>query len=89
MTETPAILADLPIHWSGVDATTPDGCTLATTVYLGIPTTYVIRAGQVIGRSEISDGRQAGYAGDRLKGGYLIGFGDSQSLGERIAAHTP
>ena len=87
MSDLPAILNDLPIHWAGVDSTTPDGCTLATTTYLGIPTTYVIRDGQVIGRIEISRGQQVGYAGDRLKGGYLIGYGDSETLGRRIAAH--
>lgn len=86
MTDLPAVLNDLTIDWSGVDSTTPAGCTLATAVHLGIPTTYVIRDGQVIGRIEISRGQQTGYAGERLKGGYLVGYGDSQTLAERIAA---
>jgi hypothetical protein len=87
MTEIPPILDGLPILWSGVDATTPDGCTLVSTEYLGMPTTYIIRDGRVIGRIEIHRGRQVGYAGDLLKSGYLIGSGDSETLAAKIAAH--
>lgn len=86
MTDTlPAILNELDVRWTGVDSTTPAGCTLATAVYLDIPTTYVIRDGQVIGRIEIINDQQVGYAGNRLKGGYLVGTADSRTLGERIA----
>ncbi|MEV5819346.1 hypothetical protein AB0L22_09235 [Micromonospora haikouensis] len=88
MSDLPAILNGLPIHWAGVDSTTPDGCTLAVTTYLDILITYIVRDGQVIGRIENSRDRQVGYAGDRLKGGYLIGYGDSETLGRKIAAHN-
>ena len=82
---TSDILNGLPCHWQGVDSTTPDGCTLYATTYLGISTTYILRDGQVIGRIEFADGRQDGYVGTRLKGGSWVGSGDSTSLGRKIA----
>jgi hypothetical protein len=48
-------------------------------------TTYIIRNGCIIGRIETNLGRQIGYAGDRLKGGTLLGAGDLQTLAAKIA----
>lgn len=81
----PTILNGLPIHWQGTDDTTPDGCTLITTVVLGIPTTYVLRGDQVIGRVEAGVNSQNGYAGPGLKGGYWVGSGPFRDLAEKIA----
>ena len=85
MTQLPKILDGLPVHWAGVDDTTPDGCSLTVTTLLGKPTTYVIRNGQVIGRIESDDLSLIGYAGGGLKGGSLIGWGDFAALAAKIA----
>lgn len=84
----PSILNDLPIHWQGTDSSTPDGCTLIATLVLGIPTTYVVRDGEVIGRVEVHRGSQSGYAGSGLKGGYYIGSGLFRNLAEKIAVRS-
>jgi hypothetical protein len=82
---TADILYSLPCHWQGTDDTTPDGCTLYVTTYLGIVTTYILRDGQVIGRVEVAGNRQDGYVGGRLKGGARVGSGDFVSVAQRIA----
>lgn len=86
MADVPAILNGLPVLWAGVDDTTPAGCSLVVTEYLGLPTTFLIRDGHVIGRIEVHRGQQVGYAGDRLKGGTLVVGGDSLALGRKIVA---
>lgn len=82
---TADILNDLPCHWQGTDSTTPNGCTLYATVYLGIATTYILRDGQVIGRVEHEKANQHGYVGGRLKGGERVGSGDFTRLAQAIA----
>jgi hypothetical protein len=82
--EIPDILRRERIHWQGVDSTTPPGCTLIAAEVLGVATTYVLRGGTVLGRIEAHTSGQAGYVGDRLKGGYCLGPGDSTTLAQRI-----
>jgi hypothetical protein len=88
MDQIPAIFAGYPIHFAGSDDTTPPGCTLIITTVLDLLTTYIIRDGEVIGRIEVQRDRQYGYAGNRLKGGYLVGMADSATLGARIVARA-
>lgn len=71
MTDT--ILRDLPIHWRGVDSQTPEGCELFVTEVLGLPTTYILRDGVILGRIESAGIRLSGYVGGSLKGGEFIG----------------
>jgi hypothetical protein len=85
-TSIPTILNGLPIHWQGVDDTTPPGCTLLITEVVGLPTAYVLRAGEVIGRVETSRNDFHGYVGGGLKGGRYVGRGDFTKLTETIAA---
>lgn len=76
----------LPIHWDGVDSTTPDRCTLVVTTVVGLITCYVLRDGEIIGRTEIhDDNRFHGYIGTGLKGGYYVGTGYATELQARIA----
>lgn len=82
----PAVLNGLPIHWQGTDDTTPTGCTLIVTEVVGLPTTYVLRNGEVIGRVEVMNDYFNGYVGTGLKGGRYIGRGDFSGLTEEIAA---
>ncbi|GGN39030.1 hypothetical protein FHR83_006811 [Actinoplanes campanulatus] len=86
-TEIPDILRHERIFWQGVDSTTPPGCTLITAEVLGLATTYVLRDGNVLGRIETHGSGQAGYVGDRLKGGYYRGAGDATTLAQRIVDH--
>jgi hypothetical protein len=82
----PAILNGLPIHWHGIDDNTPAGCELAVTTVVGIPTTYLIRDGQVIGRIEAVGTGQNGYVGGTLKGGSpVFGGGTFYDLAQKIA----
>jgi hypothetical protein len=82
----PNILNGFPIHWQGVDDTTPPGCTLFVTEVLGLLTAYVLRDEEVIGRVEISKNDFHGYVGGGLKGGRFVGRGDFTKLTEAIAA---
>jgi hypothetical protein len=83
--DIPKTLAGLPIHWEGTDDSTPAGCTLLSTVVLGIPTTYILRNGAVIGRVEAGTTSQNGYAGAGLKGGIWVGSGGFSRLAQAIA----
>jgi hypothetical protein len=85
-TDIPTILNGLPIHWQGVDDSTPDGCTLIVTEVVGLPTTYVLRDNEVIGRVGADKTRQYGYVGAGLKGGQYIGRGVFYELAAKIAA---
>ena len=80
------ILNDLPCHWAGSDDTTPDGCTLYATTYLGVPTTYILRDGRIIGRVEqYGVTRERGWFGNGLKGGVYLGSGSFGALAQKIA----
>lgn len=74
----------LPIFWQGEDDSTPEGCTLVCTKVVGLPTTYILRAGEVIGRVEADGFRQLGYVGSGLQGGRYVGCGDFYGLAQRI-----
>ena len=80
----PAILRDLPIHWQGVDDSTPAGCVSIATEVLGVSTTYIVRDGEVLGRIEYTRDTIHGYAGSGLKGGYFLGTGLTGDLAQRI-----
>jgi len=83
MSDLPDILTGLPIHWRGVDDSTPPGCEMIATTVLGMVVTYVVRDGVVLGRIEAGG---HGYVGDRLKGGTFIGSGLHADLAAKIAA---
>lgn len=84
----PDILNGLPVHWTGVDDSTPEGCTLLVTTVVGTPTTYILRDGHILGRVEADGNRQAGYVGAGLKGGELVGIGGFYGLADDIAAKS-
>jgi hypothetical protein len=84
---TPTVLRGLPVHFQGVDDTTPPGCTIFTTTLLDLLTTYILRDDVIIGRVEHTQD-MPGYAGRGLKGGSLVGFGDFTELAARIAARA-
>ncbi|GAA0494026.1 hypothetical protein Ade02nite_20800 [Paractinoplanes deccanensis] len=84
----PGILKHERIMWEGVDSSTPDGCTMVTAHVLGVVATYVLRDGQVLGRIENIEGRNSGYAGSTLKGGYFLGQADDATLARRIADYA-
>jgi hypothetical protein len=88
MTSLPAILRDLPIHWQGADDSAPDGCVSIATVVLGISTTYIVRAGVVLGRIEYTRDTVHGYAGSGLKGGRFVGTDLTAALAEKIVAYA-
>jgi hypothetical protein len=88
MSNLPTVLSGLPIHWRGVDDSTPAGCESIVTDVLGISTTYIVRDEEILGRIEYTRDRVSGYAGSGLKGGYYLGTALTASLAERIVARA-
>jgi hypothetical protein len=88
VTTTRNPLDGLPVLWRGTDDTTPAGCELIVTEVVGIPTTYLLRDDQIIGRVEGQGRFMIGYVGDTLKGGYYVGTGDYYGLFQNIVNET-
>jgi hypothetical protein len=61
-----------PVHWSGVDSTTPEGFTLASVEYLGIVRTYLLREGEIVGRIEYH-GSGPTLRLEVIRGGQMLG----------------